>query len=252
MTDATSTHTRGLKALPHDIDITAPGGIEHLLDFHRQNFGDAQMNANAGDGTSDDGQAGADGANDGQDGQTSTAGDNDSETEREFPAETPVAEMTAEQQAAYWKFHSRKAERRQKAEREAIEKERATTRAELDQLRQAGLTEAEKAIDTARNEGRTAALAEIGASTVNAFIQGRVAAGLLTEDRASVLAKGMNHSAFIAENGDIDLDGLKDYLDVIAPATAVTPDPHQGNRGNTSRAKSGLSAGADLYTSKNS
>lgn len=35
------------KPFPHDIDITAPGGIERLLEFHRASFGDAQMNADA-------------------------------------------------------------------------------------------------------------------------------------------------------------------------------------------------------------
>lgn len=35
-------------SFPHGIDITAPGGIEKLLDFHRANWGDMQMNADAG------------------------------------------------------------------------------------------------------------------------------------------------------------------------------------------------------------
>ena len=44
----------------HGIDPTAPGGIEALMAFHRKTFGDAQMNANAGDngesgGTGDNG-----------------------------------------------------------------------------------------------------------------------------------------------------------------------------------------------------
>lgn len=178
--------------------------------------------------------------------------DGGNEGERDFPAETPVAEMTAEQQAAYWKFHSRKAERRQKADRDALEKERSAIAAEREQLRQAGLTEAEKAIDAARNEGRASALEQIGTTTVNAFIQGRVSAGLLTEERASVLSKGLNHSAFLTEGGDVDLDGLKDYLDAVTPASTSRPDPHQGNRGPSYPGKVGLSAGADLYTSKHS
>lgn len=34
---------------PHGIDLTAPGGIEALLDFHRQTFGDARMEVASGD-----------------------------------------------------------------------------------------------------------------------------------------------------------------------------------------------------------
>lgn len=40
-----------LKALPHGIDITAPGGIDELLAFHHRAFGDAQMNAAGSDGS---------------------------------------------------------------------------------------------------------------------------------------------------------------------------------------------------------
>jgi len=40
-----------LKALPHGIDITAPGGIDALIEFHRASFGDARMSASGeGDG----------------------------------------------------------------------------------------------------------------------------------------------------------------------------------------------------------
>ena len=39
-----------LKAFPHGIDITAPGGIDELLAFHHRTFGDAQMNAAGADG----------------------------------------------------------------------------------------------------------------------------------------------------------------------------------------------------------
>lgn len=63
---------------PHGIDITAPGGIDQLIEFHRASFGDAQMNANAGQsggsggdggdsGGGDSGSAG--GSDDGDDGQ---------------------------------------------------------------------------------------------------------------------------------------------------------------------------------------
>lgn len=61
------TTPRGLTALPHGIDITAPGGIGRLLDFHRASFGDAQMSA-----TDDASQQAQDDANSATTGQTST------------------------------------------------------------------------------------------------------------------------------------------------------------------------------------
>lgn len=36
------------KHFPHGIDITAPGGISELMDFHRATFGDAVMEADGG------------------------------------------------------------------------------------------------------------------------------------------------------------------------------------------------------------
>lgn len=52
------TTPRGLKALPHGIDITAPGGIDELIAFHRETFGDARMEASTDgdDGGADEGE----------------------------------------------------------------------------------------------------------------------------------------------------------------------------------------------------
>lgn len=223
MSDATST-PRGLTALPHGIDITAPGGITALLDLHRATFGDWRMSDEDGEQPPADSEGGSE--------VEQPPG------EQQAPPEgTPVADMTVEQQAAYWKSRSRQNESRA-----------AATKRELDQLKQATLTEAERAVEAARNEGRAAALAEVGSTAVSAFIKGRVSAGLLSEERAEVLAKGINTAAFVTDTGDVDLDGLKAYLDAINP---MQPSPHQGNRG-TNRPKSGLAAGAELYTSKHS
>lgn len=38
---------RSCNPLPHGIDITVPGGIDALMNFHRLTFGNAQMNAEA-------------------------------------------------------------------------------------------------------------------------------------------------------------------------------------------------------------
>lgn len=64
-----STFTPSPNPLPHGIDITAPGGIDELIEFHRAAFGDAQMNANGG-GESGDGGDGGDGSSGSGDGDT--------------------------------------------------------------------------------------------------------------------------------------------------------------------------------------
>ena len=68
--------TRGQNPLPHDIDITAPGGIDALIEYHRRTFGDWQMNTN-GDGESGGtGSGESGGTGDGTDsGKGGTGGD---------------------------------------------------------------------------------------------------------------------------------------------------------------------------------
>ncbi|WP_313816355.1 hypothetical protein [Citricoccus sp.] len=53
----------------HGIDLTAPGGVQALLDFHRCTFGDAQMNAGG------EGGDGGTGGNGGQGGDPAGSGD---------------------------------------------------------------------------------------------------------------------------------------------------------------------------------
>ncbi len=69
--------------------------------------GGAAAGGSTGTATAAGDAAGSTGATGGQAQATGAAG---SDADRGYPASTPVAEMTAPQQAAYWKFHSRKHE----------------------------------------------------------------------------------------------------------------------------------------------
>lgn len=60
---------------PHGIDITAPGGIDQLIEFHRGTFGDWQMNANGTGGTGGSSESGGDGGDGGDSGGEHGAGD---------------------------------------------------------------------------------------------------------------------------------------------------------------------------------
>ncbi|MFE0326340.1 hypothetical protein ACFW08_05925 [Streptomyces sp. NPDC058960] len=65
--------------------------------------------------------------------------------EHGFPDATPVAEMSAEHQAAYWRHHSRKWEQTAKAAPDAAELERLrAAEAELAQRKAADMTDAER------------------------------------------------------------------------------------------------------------
>lgn len=59
---------------PHGIDITAPGGIDQLIEFHRGTFGGWQMNANGDGGAAGSSESGGDGGG-GDSGDEHGAGD---------------------------------------------------------------------------------------------------------------------------------------------------------------------------------
>lgn len=103
-----STCTPNPNPLPHGIDITAPGGIDQLIEFHRSTFGDAQMNANGGgeggDGGDGQGGSGGSGDGDGDDGQggdgSGDGGDGDKGLKSALAAERKASKQAAADLAA--------------------------------------------------------------------------------------------------------------------------------------------------------
>ena len=94
-----STHS----PFPHGIDITAPGGIDQLLEFHRARFGDAQMNANSGGdesgGDGGDGESGSAGGT-GGDGSQDEQGDQDKGLKSALAAEREASKKAKADLAA--------------------------------------------------------------------------------------------------------------------------------------------------------
>lgn len=140
---------------------------------------------------------------------------NESTNSKGFPENTAVADMDAAEQAAYWKYQSRKHEDAAKL-----------TRAEVEKLKQAQMTDGEKAIAEARNQGAAEARSKMAESNVNVFITARVS----DKNVADVIKKSINHKAFVAEDGSIDDDALSTYLSAFGAASngGNQRDPHQG------------------------
>lgn len=221
------THSARYTPGTDSIDITAPGGLAALLDFHRANFGDARMEADA------DAVVVIEGAQ---------------LNEHGFPDKTPWKDMPAEQQAAYWKHQARKHEER--ASRSA---DYDDVVAERDRLRQATLSDSEKAIEAARTEAADAARAEVRKETLPNLVKAEfkaAVAGRIPADRLSALIEPLDLTKFLtADGGEVDTDKVQRYVDGIAPADAKKwPDTGQGHR--TSTKTSGVGAGRDLYESR--
>lgn len=179
----------------HGIDLNAPGGVEALLDFHYNLWGDATMEAGAGD-------SGEPGDN-----------DDDAGSDKGFPADTPVAQMTPTQQVAYWKDKARKHEER--ARNAVRPSEHQQLKDELEQLRQSQLSDQERNLEeaksAARAEGKQEAAAALQRELVIAKLQ------IATQQDEAAL-KYLDHTAFLTESGEVDTDKVSEYATQAAPA----------------------------------
>lgn len=144
------------------------------------------------------------------------------------PPETPPPDDTPDTAAELekWKAQARKHEERAKANAQAAK--------ELDTLRQSSMSDQEKAVATARAEARTETMREVGAKLAAASI--RTAAAGRVEVTAELL-EGVNLSAFVDDDGEVDEAKVARWVDSIAPkpdenGRTVVPDLGQGARQN--------------------
>lgn len=218
------------------IDITAPGGVDALLAFHRATFGDAQMNGGAGP------ESGAQGA--GESGAEAPV-----LNEHGYPDETPVKDMAEGQQAAYWRHQARKHEDRWKSmsDYEAIKTER-------DELKSRTQTPEEKQIEQAKTEAAEQARAEARSETLPLLVRAEfkaAAGGRIAADKLAGILEPLDLTKFLtADGGEVDTDKVQQYVDGLIPDGSQWPDMGQGRRQTTKA--SGVGAGRDLYADRHS
>lgn len=105
---------------------------------------------------------------------------------------------------------------------------------ELEKLRRAAMSEQERAIAEATDAGYKRALSEIGSRLVDAEIKA-AAAGRFTEGQMTVLLQGLNRTAFLADDGTVDVKSVQAFVEGLAPAPPEPkmpgfPDLGQGAR----------------------
>lgn len=210
---------------------------DQILAFHRQVFGDLRM-ADDGDGAGSG--SGGDGADSGSDSGAGSSGSDESG----FPANTPLSEMTAEQREAYWKDKARKHETTAKARGDYD-----AVKAELDRLKAATQTDAERAVEAAKTEASTAAKAEARNQYVPLLVSAKLEAALagrMPADKIAAQVDFLDHTKFLTDSGEVDTDKVKQYADGLVPDGKQWPDMGQGRRGSTKPAK-GVAAGQEMY-----
>lgn len=180
--------------------------------------------------------------------QNETSGN---ESDKGFPAETKIVDMTPEQQAAYWKFQSRK-----------HEGNATNLKAEVDALK------APKPVPPVQSEApkdtndhapldkealRKELLADLKREQAPELVRSQFEAIIgerLPEDTRNSLLEDLNLERFVKEDGSIDKDRIKEKAELLA-GREVAPvrqtRTHQGPR--KADAIATVSSGRDLYES---
>lgn len=170
-----------------------------------------------GNGQGGTGGAGGDGGQGGEggtDGQQQGGGDSGGDGDRGFPANTPIKDMTADQQAAYWKFHDRRKSDRLDAYGGITPEQAKQWKQDAENARLNGLPADQRAIEEARTEA--AAAAAVKEAEKWAPVLAREVIGRFVEDRAkqeSMLAV-LNPMAFM-KDGTFDSDALIGHLTTV-------------------------------------
>ena len=143
-------------------------------------------------------------------GQASTDGAHDGELSAELrasgvPGDVPVAEMSLEHQAAYWKARARDNERRAaRAEREAAREEPAGKTPPAEEPAPDGLTPAQLEVFEARVEAALAARPDY---------------------RGADLAKYLNPSHFVDGEGRVDREAVNTFISSLPEGKATPQTP---------------------------
>jgi hypothetical protein len=168
-----------------------------------------------------------------------------------FPADTPRAQMSVAEQLAYDAFHGRKHEQRNKDWRTAVggktPEQVAADLAEFEKLKQAQMSDGEKAIDQAKRDGARQASLTLAPQLFD------VALRHVNEDRRKVLIDSIDPARVIKEDGTIDTDKVTSIAHALAPVTGGSDeDPDYGNGKRHRRGSSGVSAGRAAYEAQSS
>lgn len=174
-----------------------------------------------------------------------------------FPANTPLLEMTAEQQAAYWKHHARKHEGRAEElltvtggkTAEQIKKDAE----ELETLRAKGRTEQENAVVEAARKASTDTAATYGEKAAKAVFTLALSHVEDAAEKAEILS-AIDMKSVIKEDGEIDTDKVQRLVKRFAPQADTAGDSKSrernfggGPRSNGGNQSSGVSAGRAAY-----
>lgn len=178
--------------------------------------------------------------------QTSANATDDQGNDLGYPKDTPIAEMSDKEQAAYWRHNARKHENRWKG----IVGDRSpdAIKADLDayaQIQREQQTPAEQALNDARSEGKQAGLKEARTEAATAILRGALENAGLTGADLDETAASVNIDTFITDQG-VDNTKISNFAKRFTPA-GTGGQQHQQRRdfGGGNRNHQRGSAGAN-------
>lgn len=226
---------------------TQAAWLEATIERNRNLYSGWSMDASGGGDSDGDGDGGDNSGGDGV-----TGGDVGGDG---FPANTPVDQMTTDQQAAYYRHQARKHEDRNKdLLRLTGGKYGDDLKAifdELETLRDEKRTDGEKAVEEARRAAREEVTREYGPKSVRTAFE--LLLGDMPDEDRNAEIELLDLSKFLTDSGDVDTAKVRSHAERIAPA-----DKGQGNqrhdfgagRRGAGPAKTGVSAGAELFAAR--
>jgi hypothetical protein len=166
-------------------------------------------------------------------------------SDKGFPAQTKIADMTPEQQAAYWKFQSRKHEGNVTNLRSELDKRPAAPKQEKAPAENTDPLDPAELRKQIMLELKKEQAPELVRSQFEALIGDR-----MPEATRDAILEDLNLARFVKEDGSLDKDRIKAKAELIAPVTDVSNvrnkvRTHQGNRKQERTAT--VSAGKDLF-----
>lgn len=140
------------------------------------------------------------------DGQQEQGGVEDQQQERGlgFPENTPVAEMSADEKAAYWREQSKKQERIARD----VQSELKSVKDALEAQRQAQLSEDERKIEDAKNAARAEGESEATARFLSQIVTHELRHRGLSAETATATVEVLDLSKLTNEDGSLNTDRL--------------------------------------------
>lgn len=143
----------------------------------------------------------------------------------DFPDKTPIANMTPEQKAEYWRHKARIHEDRSKAFGDLTPEAVAELRTKADRhdaLERELLSDKDKAVLEAQEAAKAETLKAVTPKLVAAEFKA-AAAGRIEADRLKEIIEPLDLSKFLTSKGEVDEVKVASYVNGIAPASPPKP-----------------------------